>query len=58
MYEIAIARILQIVDVVLWIGGVGFAKTVLFPTVKEFKSKEERIDFLKELNTGLQNRPT
>ena len=45
MYDLLIARILHIAGVVLWIGGVAFVTTVLLPTVKQFKSKEERIDF-------------
>ena len=45
MYDLVIARILHIVCVVLWIGGVAFVTTVLLPTVKQFKSKEESIDF-------------
>lgn len=48
MYDIAIARILHIVGVILWIGGVAFVTTVLLPTVRQFKSKEERIDFFEK----------
>lgn len=48
MYDLAIARILHIIGVVLWIGGVAFVTTVLLPTVKKFKSKEERIDFFEQ----------
>jgi uncharacterized membrane protein len=48
MYDLAIARILHIVGVVLWIGGVAFVTTVLLPTVKQFKSKEERIEFFEK----------
>ena len=48
MYDLAIARILHIIGVVLWIGGVAFVTTVLLPTVKQFKSKEERIDFFEK----------
>jgi uncharacterized membrane protein len=48
MYDLAIAKILHITGVVLWIGGVAFVTTVLLPTVKKFKSKEERIDFFEK----------
>jgi len=48
MYDLAIARILHIFGVILWIGGVAFVTTVLLPTVKQFKSKEERIHFFEK----------
>jgi uncharacterized membrane protein len=48
MYDLAIARILHIVGVVLWISGVAFVTIVLLPTVRQFKSKEERIDFFEK----------
>lgn len=48
MYDLVITRILHIVGVVLWIGGVAFVTTVLLPTVRQFKSKEERIDFFEK----------
>jgi uncharacterized membrane protein len=49
MYDIAIARILHILGVVLWIGGVAFVTTVLLPAVKKFKTKEDRIDFFEKV---------
>ncbi|MGB5288812.1 MAG: hypothetical protein WBN42_10010 [Ignavibacteriaceae bacterium] len=49
MYDLAIARILHIIGVVLWIGGVAFVTTVLLPTVRRFKAKEERIDFFEKV---------
>lgn len=56
MYDLAVARILHIIGVVLWIGGVAFVTTVLLPTVKQFsqrdsfgKTKEERIDFFEKV---------
>ena len=48
MYDLAIVRIVHLVGVVLWIGGVAFVTTVLLPTIKQFKSKEERIDFFEK----------
>ena len=56
MYDLVIARILHIVGVVLWIGGVAFVTTVLLPTVKQFKSKKNELIFLKKQSTGLQNK--
>jgi uncharacterized membrane protein len=49
MYDIAIARILHILGVVLWIGGVAFVTTALLPAIKKFKNKEERIDFFEKV---------
>jgi len=49
MYDIAIARILHILGVVLWIGGVAFVTTALLPAVKEFKNKVDRIDFFEKV---------
>ncbi|MGB5529783.1 MAG: hypothetical protein WBQ32_07430 [Ignavibacteriaceae bacterium] len=49
MYDLAISRILHIIGVVLWIGGVAFVTTVLLPTVRRFKAKEERIDFFEKV---------
>jgi len=48
MYDLNIARVIHILGVVLWIGGVAFVTTVLLPTVKSFKSKEERINFFEQ----------
>ena len=48
MYDLSIARILHILGIVLWIGGVSFVTTVLLPTVKKFASKEERIEFFEK----------
>jgi uncharacterized membrane protein len=49
MYDVAIARIIHILGVVLWIGGVAFVTTALLPAVKEFKTKEDRIDFFEKV---------
>lgn len=49
MYDIAIARILHILSIVLWIGGVAFVTLTVLPAVKRFKSKEERIDFFERV---------
>lgn len=49
MYDIAIARILHILSIVLWIGGVAFVTLTILPAVKRFKSKEERIDFFERV---------
>lgn len=42
--EITIARILHILGVVFWIGGVAMVTTVILPAVRKMKSKEERLE--------------
>jgi len=49
MYDLAVARILHILSIVLWIGGVAFVTLIVLPAVKKFKSKEERIDFFEKV---------
>ena len=45
MNDIAIARALHVVAIVLWIGGVGMVTTVLLPAVRRFKDIDERVAF-------------
>jgi uncharacterized membrane protein len=45
MDEIAIARALHVIAVVMWIGGVSFVTTVLLPAVRRLKSPDERVTF-------------
>jgi uncharacterized membrane protein len=45
MDEIAIARALHVLAVVLWVGGVGFVTTVALPAIGRFKAPEERLAF-------------
>ncbi|MBT8381311.1 MAG: hypothetical protein HKO83_14395 [Ignavibacteriaceae bacterium] len=49
MYDIAFARIIHIISIVLWIGGVAFVTLTILPAVKKFKSKKERIDFFEKV---------
>jgi uncharacterized membrane protein len=41
--DLVIARIIHVLAVVLWIGGVGFVTTVLFPAVRKGHPPEERL---------------
>lgn len=41
--EIVIARIVHVLAVVVWIGGVGFVTTVLFPAVRREAAPERRL---------------
>lgn len=43
MDDVAIARALHVLSVVLWIGGVAFVTTVLLPTLRR-RPAEERLD--------------
>jgi uncharacterized membrane protein len=42
--NIMIARIVHVLSVVLWIGGVGFVTTVLQPSVRRAHPPEERLE--------------
>ena len=41
--DIVVARIVHVLAVVLWIGGVGFVTTVLFPAVRRSEEPEQRL---------------
>lgn len=45
MDELAIARALHVLAVVLWIGGVAFVTLVFLPAVRRFKTPAERVAF-------------
>src|SRR3954469_17058392 len=45
MDDIAVARAIHVLAVVLWIGGVALVTTILLPAVRRFKSAEERVAF-------------
>jgi uncharacterized membrane protein len=45
MDDVTIARVLHVVGVVLWIGGVAFVTTVLLPAVRRMKEPQERVAF-------------
>ncbi|MCE7901860.1 MAG: hypothetical protein DYH20_04180 [Gammaproteobacteria bacterium PRO9] len=55
-----IARILHVIGVVLWIGGVGFVTTVLLPGIRRFKAADERVAFFEavEQRFAWQSRAT
>ena len=44
-----VARVLHVVAVVLWIGGVAFVTTVLLPSVRRLKTPEERVQFFEAI---------
>ena len=45
MDDVTIARVVHVLAVVLWIGGVAMVTTVLLPAVRRFKSAEEQVAF-------------
>ena len=45
MDEFAFARVLHVLGVVLWIGGVGMVTTVLIPAMAQMSSASERTGF-------------
>lgn len=49
MDNFTLARVLHIIAVVLWIGGVAMVTTVIIPAVKKLKSKENKIKIFEEI---------
>lgn len=45
----SLARVLHIIAVILWIGGVAMVTTVLIPAIKKIKSKEEQIQTFEQI---------
>ena len=60
MPELVIARLLHVLGVVLWIGGVALVTTVLLPATRRLKTPQERIEFFETVERGfaLQSRIT
>ena len=44
-----IARIIHVIVIVLWIGGVGFVTTVLIPSIRKTQSPENRLQLFEAL---------
>ncbi len=49
MEYLALARVIHVLAVVLWIGGVAMVTTVIIPSVKKMKSKEEQIKTFEQI---------
>lgn len=47
-----IARLLHVLGIVLWIGGVAFVTTVLLPATRRLKNPDERIEFFETVERG------
>lgn len=52
MGEVTFARVLHVLGVVLWIGGVAMVTTVLLPAAKRMKVPEERVVFFEAVERG------
>ena len=50
--EYGIARVLHVLGVVLWIGGVAMVTTVLLPAARRLKTPAERVAFFEEIERG------
>ncbi len=52
MEGIIIARVVHVLGVVLWIGGVAMVTTVLLPATKRIKTPAERVMFFETVERG------
>ena len=55
MFGLDISRILHVLGVVIWIGGLAMVTLVILPAVKKFKSPEERISFFELIESKFSN---
>lgn len=49
MEKYTLARILHVLAVILWIGGVSMVTTVLIPAIKRLKNKEDQIKTFEQI---------
>lgn len=49
METFSFARVIHVIAVILWIGGVAMVTTVLIPAIKKLKSKEEQIKTFEQI---------
>ena len=49
MEKITLARVIHIIAVILWIGGVSMVTTVIIPAVKKLKSKKDQISTFEQI---------
>jgi uncharacterized membrane protein len=52
MEGLIVARVLHVLGVVLWIGGVAMVTTVLLPATRRLKTPRERIEFFETVERG------
>jgi len=51
MGDSILARVLHVLGVVVWIGGVAMVTSVLLPATRRLKSPEERVQFFEQMET-------
>ena len=49
MENFTLARVIHVIAVILWIGGVGMVTTVIIPAIKKLKSKEEQLSTFEQI---------
>ena len=49
MEYFTLARVIHVLAVILWIGGVAMVTTVIIPAVKIMKAKEEQIETFEKI---------
>lgn len=49
MNDFTLARIIHVLAVIIWIGGVAMVTTVIIPAVKKMASKEDRISTFEKI---------
>jgi uncharacterized membrane protein len=49
MDDFILARVIHVIAVILWIGGVAMVITVIIPAVKKLKSKEDQIKTFEQI---------
>lgn len=49
MEYFTLARVIHVIAVILWIGGVAMVTTVIIPAVKRLKSKEDQIKTFEQI---------
>lgn len=52
MDGVIFARVLHVLGVVLWIGGVAFVTAVLLPAVKRMREPAQRVGFFEKVEAG------
>jgi uncharacterized membrane protein len=52
MVELIVVRILHVIGVVLWIGGVAMITTVLLPATRRLKAPADRMEFFERVEAG------
>lgn len=52
MEDFIVARVLHVLGVVLWIGGVAFVTLVLLPAVKRMRDPADRVRFFESVESG------